>query len=261
MTGYTPLFSSLTTGTLCGRWPDVGLWPIVLSLADRHGIVDVTPAYIARVTGLVFDEVVACMKRFCEPDSDSRSSADGGARLTLIDPQHRDWGWSVVNHGTYRERARLSAKNLAEVESGKNRGRMEDRRGPPDTAGDPPSDSDKTKQDKEHSRRLAPTVPAFHQEVIEAYHELCPALPRVKDWSKPRCQALEARIRERCKAGKPANQITYWREVFTEVSSSDFLTGRSKPDFRASLEWLLRPANFLKVIEGNYTSRRTNGAP
>ena len=30
-TGYTPLFASLTTGTLCGRWPDSGLWPIVLS--------------------------------------------------------------------------------------------------------------------------------------------------------------------------------------------------------------------------------------
>ena len=62
--GYTPLFSSLSTGTLCGRWPDIGLWPIVLSLADRHGIVDVTPAYIARVTGLDLEEVTACMKRF-----------------------------------------------------------------------------------------------------------------------------------------------------------------------------------------------------
>ena len=42
MSGYTPLFASLTTGTLCGKWPDVGLWPIILSLADRHGEVDVT---------------------------------------------------------------------------------------------------------------------------------------------------------------------------------------------------------------------------
>ena len=43
MAGYTPLFSSLTTGTLCGRWQDIGLWPIVLSMADKDGVVDVTP--------------------------------------------------------------------------------------------------------------------------------------------------------------------------------------------------------------------------
>jgi hypothetical protein len=45
--GYIPLFASLTTGTLCGCWPDIGLWPVVLSMSDRWGIVDVTPAYIA----------------------------------------------------------------------------------------------------------------------------------------------------------------------------------------------------------------------
>ncbi len=40
MAGYTPLFSSLTTGTLYGRWPDIGLWAVVLSLPDKGGIVD-----------------------------------------------------------------------------------------------------------------------------------------------------------------------------------------------------------------------------
>jgi uncharacterized protein YdaU (DUF1376 family) len=112
-----------------------------------------------------------------------------------------------------------------------------------------------------NSRRLTPTVPAFHQEVIEAYHELCPDLPRVKAWTKKRQQALEARIQERCKAGKSANLIDYWRTVFTDVATSDFLSGRGKSDFRANLGWLLRPENFLKVIEGNFTNRRANGTP
>ena len=62
--GYTPLFGSLTTGTLYGRWPDIGLWPIVLSLADRQGHVDVTPQYLAGITGLSVDDVLACMRRF-----------------------------------------------------------------------------------------------------------------------------------------------------------------------------------------------------
>ncbi len=118
MSGYTPLFDSLTTGTLCGRWPDIGLWPIVLSMCDRNGLVDVTPAYISGVTGLSIEEVVACMKRFCQPDPYSRSPAEAGARLALID-QHRDWGWKVVNHAMYREKARKQMQQIEFTASGR----------------------------------------------------------------------------------------------------------------------------------------------
>lgn len=165
--GYAPLFSSLTTGTLCGRWPDIGLWPIVLSLADRYGVVDVTPQYISGVTGLALPEVTACMKRFCEPDPYSRSPEEQGSRLTLLH-DHRDWGWRVVNHGIYRERARLLAKREREVASGANAARMADRRSPPEsadigdrppgTAADPLSDQtipNKTKQRLEGEVRAA----------------------------------------------------------------------------------------------------------
>jgi hypothetical protein len=201
----------------------------------------------------------------CEPDPDSRSSADGGARLVLIDPEHRDWGWSVVNHGTYRERARLAAKNAAEVESGKNRGRMSDRRGPPETAANRPSDKtkqDKTKDKTDGSRpQPSPIPPSFHDEVIAAYHELCPDLPRVKVWSDKRRRSLNARIREHCARGKPADSIEYWRSLFREVAQSDFLCGRTKDPFRCSLGWiLLSQDNFAKVIEGNYSNRHGNGA-
>jgi hypothetical protein len=118
MTGYVPLFASLTTGTLCGRWPDVGLWPIVLSLADRHGVVDVTLDYLARVTGLSIQDASACMRRFCEPDPNSRSTTEGGARLVLLDSPSRDWGWRVVNHAKYREKARKAAYDTVRTESG-----------------------------------------------------------------------------------------------------------------------------------------------
>lgn len=117
VSGYTPLFDNLTTGTLCGRWPDIGLWPVVLSMSDKNGVVDVFPVHIARVTGLSLPEVVACMKRFCEPDPYSRSRDCQGARLRLLDD--RDWGWQVVNHSKYREKARLQAKDAARTESGR----------------------------------------------------------------------------------------------------------------------------------------------
>lgn len=146
--GYVPLFGSLTTGTLCGKWPDIGLWPIVLSMADRNGIVDVTHQYISTVTGLELSEVIGCMARFCEPDYGSRSPAEAGARLTLVE-EHREWGWQIVNHTMYRERARLMSKSAREVETGQNKVRLshrppmtaDDRRPTPETAAQRPSDS------------------------------------------------------------------------------------------------------------------------
>lgn len=117
MGGYAPLFDSIATGTLYGRWPDIGVWPIVLALADKSGNLDVTPHYLAGVLGLPVDEVAACMKRFCQPDPYSRSKESSGARLILIDA-HRDWGWVIVNHGKYREKARKQLHQQSATESG-----------------------------------------------------------------------------------------------------------------------------------------------
>lgn len=147
--GYTPLFDSIVRGTLYGRWPDIGLWPIVLALADKHGVVDCTPQFLAGVTGLPVSEVVECMQRFCAPDPYSRSKDVGGARLVLVDPV-RDWGWRIVNHALYREKARLAAKSEREVESGTNATRLAQqaaahRRSPPTTAAHPLSDADANK--------------------------------------------------------------------------------------------------------------------
>ena len=192
MAGYTPLFSSLTTGTLCGRWPDIGLWPIILSLSDRHGVVDVTPAYLAGVTGLPLGEIVACMARFCQPDPCSRSPQDAGARLVLLD-SHRDWGWKIVNHGLYREKARLMMREVDRVSSGENKARMkarthkppEDPRTPPKTPADPPSDSDSDSDSdkrKTQEARAAPAVLALHANLPKEAWEEWLAQRRKRRW-------------------------------------------------------------------------------
>jgi hypothetical protein len=101
----------------------------------------------------------------------------------------------------------------------------------------------------------------FHDEVIAAYHEFLPDLPQVRDWPDRRRRLLDERIAERVKAGKKADQISYWRSLFSQVQASDFLRGQ-KDDWRCpGLEWLLDSENFLKVIEGAYDNqKRMNGA-
>lgn len=115
--GYVPLFETLTTGTLHGKWPDIGLWPVLLSMADRFGNVDVTPQYIAGVTGLDVPEVISCLERFCAPDPDSRSDVNEGRRLEPME-EGRKWGWHVVNHSKYREKARMLAKDSQRTATG-----------------------------------------------------------------------------------------------------------------------------------------------
>jgi hypothetical protein len=201
MAGYTPLFSSLTTGTLCGRWPDIGLWPIVLSLSDRHGVVDVTHAYLAGVTGLPVDDVIACMRRFCEPDPGSRSPSESGARLVLLE-SHRDWGWKIVNHGSYRERARKHSYDAARVEDGRNAERMATRRDPTrpaKTPAHPPSDSDSdsnTDKSKRARAKRASRVPLDFQPDLELARSQIPDLDVEREVQKFRDWEFSTAVRQ-----------------------------------------------------------------
>ena len=62
---------------------------------------------------------------------------------------------------------------------------------------------------------------------------------------------LRARIREH------GEQAVY--EVFDKASKSLFLNGNGSRGFIASIDWLLKPTNFLKTLEGNYDNNRSNG--
>lgn len=110
-----------------------------------------------------------------------------------------------------------------------------------------------------------PTVPPCpHQQILALYHELLPELPRMKIWDGARQQNLTARWRERWKAGHYATQadgLAYWRRMFVYISSRcDWLMGRSenyggRKPFQASLDWIVKPQNFAKIIEGKYDRR------
>lgn len=140
MSGYTPVFDTVFAGTLCGKWPALPVWLTVLPMADKNGRIDMTPEAIAALTGWPIEMLMLGLEQLCKADPRSRSKDEDGARLKLLE-EDRDWGWQVVNHMKYREKARLMGKNETEVLSGKNRDRLNDRRSPPTTAAHRPSDS------------------------------------------------------------------------------------------------------------------------
>lgn len=102
------------------------------------------------------------------------------------------------------------------------------------------------------SGRAVPACP--HQKIIDLYHDTLPANPRIVQWTDTRKSYLQSRWRE-----DPDRQtLDWWQQYFSFVSRSDFLCGRIEPTtpgrkpFKADLEWLVRPSNFVKVLEGKY---------
>jgi hypothetical protein len=147
--GYTPLFNTLLEGTLCGRWPHNGLWALLLSECDHRGNIDVVPHLLAAKIGVPVELLLECIADFMRPDPGSRTGDLEGRRLVLIDPANRNWGWRVVNHGIYREKARKRAYDAERTQSGKDAERKRENRlsrdvptGPANSRRVPLSDSD-----------------------------------------------------------------------------------------------------------------------
>lgn len=98
--------------------------------------------------------------------------------------------------------------------------------------------------------------PCPHQAIIDLYHAHLPTLPRIREWTPARQQALRARWRERPKR----QSLEWWKKFFLYVDKSDFLTGRGgrsngHAKWECSLPWLLKAENFAKVVEGHYENK------
>lgn len=88
------------------------------------------------------------------------------------------------------------------------------------------------------------------QDIIALYHEILPELPPVNDW--PEVSATH--LRNLWRKNQKRQTLDFWRRLFEHVRKSEFLMGE-KSDFQASLIWLVKPANFAKVVNGNYDNR------
>lgn len=72
-------------------------------------------------------------------------------------------------------------------------------------------------------------------------------IPKIKSLSERRKGFIKARVRE-------FNKRAVF-EVITKAGTSDFLNGRNKNGWVADFDWIFRPNNFPKVLEGNYDNR------
>lgn len=88
------------------------------------------------------------------------------------------------------------------------------------------------------------------QAVVDLYNETCVSLPSVKSMSDSRKRAINARLKK--------HTLDDFKKLFNMAQESEFLKGNNPRRWTANFDWLIKDANFEKVIEGNY---RNKGKP
>ncbi|PVD16187.1 hypothetical protein V512_004465 [Mesotoga sp. Brook.08.105.5.1] len=110
-------------------------------------------------------------------------------------------------------------------------------------------DSSSTSDESPPERRSADFC-APYEKIRQAFIDLCPSLPAPKEsakWSGSRKRNVRARWKE-------YPSIEFWEDYFNSVEESEFLSGRVTR-WRADFDWLMKPSNFEKVLEGKYSNR------
>jgi len=91
------------------------------------------------------------------------------------------------------------------------------------------------------------------KEIVDLWHSLLPELPKVKEWDKTRQSILRARWNENTER----QNLEWWSKFFQYIRKCPFLMGDVDPPpgrkrFLVKLPWVLKKANFLKILEGDY---------
>lgn len=86
-------------------------------------------------------------------------------------------------------------------------------------------------------------------EVISQFNSICVSLNKVSGMTEPRRKAVQSALQA---VGQ--EKLT---ELFRKAEASDFLTKRNSTGWKAGFDWLLKPENYTKVLEGNYDNRNS----
>lgn len=96
--------------------------------------------------------------------------------------------------------------------------------------------------DGDDGAKKAERIP--YDEIFDAYGRILKSLPQ----PKLRDDARKTAIRLRWRMSEKFQTLDFWIEYFEYIKSSQFLMGMNG----ACFDWFFKPANFKKVIDGNY---------
>lgn len=101
------------------------------------------------------------------------------------------------------------------------------------------------KERREEIKRECVSKSVDYAAVVEAFNAICISLPKVTKLTDARRGAIRS----------AALQGIDFDKFFRAVEASDFLTNRSGKLSGCGFDWILKPANMVKIMEGNYTNK------
>ena len=88
---------------------------------------------------------------------------------------------------------------------------------------------------------------------IDVYkRQICTSYPTLRAIEGNREKQIAARW-------KKYKTIYAFRELFERAEASDFLKGDNERGWTADFDWLIRPTNMSKVLEGKYDNDKLKG--
>lgn len=98
--------------------------------------------------------------------------------------------------------------------------------------------------------------PCPYVQLQALYNNICTRLPQCRDMTAQR----KSRLKSVWGSASKRQNLNWWEEYFTLVDRSDFLSGSNDRGWTANFDWILKPANMVKIEEGSYQSQRVKGS-
>lgn len=84
-------------------------------------------------------------------------------------------------------------------------------------------------------------------EIVDLFHLLCPSYSKIVKLTDGRQTAIKARLAE--------YSLEQIKQAFVMAEESNFLKGQNDRGWKANFDWLVKPGNMVKVLEGNYVNK------
>lgn len=120
-----------------------------------------------------------------------------------------------------------------------------------------------SKEDKDFKGDKPPEPPAEDQptresvpfkEIQDLYINICVSFPKIMAINGQRKKAVRARWNEH-------KDIKVFEALFRKAEASSFMKGRNDRNWRADFDWMMKPTNFVKILEGRYKNDKPPEPP
>jgi len=111
-----------------------------------------------------------------------------------------------------------------------------------------PNKKEKKEKNGKNRKKSQGEKDEIYIEIIENYKNNCPNMPEIKLLTDQRKKTINARLKE--------HGIEMINQILEIAGRSDFLNGKNDKRWKANFDWLMKPLNFVKIMEGNYNNNK-----